>query len=365
MLFNCCRCFGPPSVFDMVATAMCMFGLVDVSVSLYQMLRGGSSIAFTSLMKHFFLPGDGLQLQNWVGVAFCLVSIFLCSAVAGGDPSSPSSPSTPATSNAPLVGVCLILGGGVVQSMQYVFEERIMSDDVGLAPLLVVALEGLWGFAFCCGVLLPLVYALPGSDHGHLEDPLSSLDMIAHSGAIQAFFGVYLLFIFAYNSFSVLVTKELDAVWHSILDLWRPVSVWLLSLAIHYSTELTLPGGASYGEAWVWPGSLVQLFAMGLLLYGTAIYNGSVAVPALVLSFLVASGVVARAEAEAARTPTPSKFASPYRSPLLVRSIRQASEGEHQRESAPDGRGGPELAPVPGVFELPKIPLGTRRFSEI
>jgi hypothetical protein len=30
------------------------------------------------------------------------------------------------------------LTGGVVQSMQYVFEERVMNEDVGLAPLLVV-----------------------------------------------------------------------------------------------------------------------------------------------------------------------------------------------------------------------------------
>jgi hypothetical protein len=181
-----------------------MFGLVSIKVSLYQMLRGGSSIAFTSSLKHFCIPGDGLQPHNWVvrsfllaclfvswlvhceddgwlktptleplpegtqntlrtseflpssalhgsndsltsarcgvqGVALCVVSILLCgvSVMFEGDPVGHASLPQKHTHGGK-AGVCLILMGGLVQSLQYVFEERVMSDDMGLAPMLVV-----------------------------------------------------------------------------------------------------------------------------------------------------------------------------------------------------------------------------------
>jgi len=154
-----------PSLFDLCATALCMFGLVSVPVSLYQMLRGGSSIAFTSLMKHFCLPGEGLQAHNWVGVLFCIGSIVLCGFAA----SAAGADSGAATAGSPVFGVALILSGGLVQSLQYVFEERVMSADMGLAPLLVVGLEGAWGFALCIAVLLP------GAFYLGIDDPLRDL----------------------------------------------------------------------------------------------------------------------------------------------------------------------------------------------
>jgi drug/metabolite transporter (DMT)-like permease len=261
-----------PSIFDMLATTLCMFGLVSVNVSLYQMLRGGSSIAFTSIMKHYCLPGDGLKKHNWVGVFLCIISIILCglsvSAGAAADDSSSDS-----TQGSPLIGVMLILCGGLVQSIQYVFEERVMDEDMGLAPMLVVGLEGLWGFFFCLTLILPVLYYLPGNDHGHLSDPINSVELILENKPIYLTMIAYTCSIFTYNSLSVMVTKELDAVWHSILDLWRPITVWVLDLFLHYDMSTSL------GEAWTYPASYIQLAAMIVLLYGTAIYNQSIDIP--------------------------------------------------------------------------------------
>jgi hypothetical protein len=307
-----------PSIFDMLATGLCMFGLVAVNVSVYQMLRGGSSIAFTSLLKHFCLPGEGLAVHNWAGVALCLVSIVLCGVSVALDPGSSGSSDDAAAEQlaaanlgvTPSLGVGLILGGGLVQALQYVFEERVMGADVGLAPLLVVGLEGLWGTVLCAGLVLPLVAVLPGADHGHLEDPLNSLSLMAASPGVQLCFGAYLAFIFAYNALSVMVTKELNAVWHSILDLWRPLTVWGLNLAAFYGAgPASVPAGL--GEAWRVPSSWLQLLAMGVLLFGTAVYNGSVALP---------QALYRRVGLD---RPTPRMLKSPAltRSPLLVRSI--------------------------------------------
>ena len=68
--------------------------------------------------------------------------------------------------------------------------------------------------------------------------------------------------------------RRLCCVWHAILDNFRPISVWGVDLALFY----VVTGGA-FGEAWAYPGSYVQVAALGVLLYGTAVYNGSVKVP--------------------------------------------------------------------------------------
>ena len=48
-----------------------------------------------------------------------------------------------------LFGVVLILLGALVQSLQYAFEEKVMSADVGAPPLLVIGMEGFWGTVVC------------------------------------------------------------------------------------------------------------------------------------------------------------------------------------------------------------------------
>jgi hypothetical protein len=66
------------------------------------------------------------------------------------------------------------------------------------------------------------------------------------------------------------LTKHLSAIWHAILDSFRPITIWSLGLTIHYFVN------PYYGEAWVSPGSSLQLVGLVLLLLGTAIYNGSI-----------------------------------------------------------------------------------------
>ena len=38
-------------------------------------------------------------------------------------------------------------------------------------------------------------------------------------------------------------------------------------------------GCGAFGESWAYPASYIQLLALAVLLYGTAVYNGSVRVP--------------------------------------------------------------------------------------
>ena len=92
--------------------------------------------------------------------------------------------------------------------------------------------------------------------------------MLIRNPPIQFFMLVYCLAVFGYNLFAVLVTFSLSSVWHSILDNFRPLTVWVTDLFIYY----VLTGRGTFGEAWT-KYSWIQLLGMAVLVYGTAIYN--------------------------------------------------------------------------------------------
>lgn len=257
-----------PSLFDLVATALCMFGLRHVNVSVYQMLRGGA-IIFVALLKQFML-GHPLSKFMWVGVAWNVVSIVLVgyTAMLGGSAAENAEEVAAGTVhvNHGFLGVVYILSGAFVQSLQYAFEEKVMSMDIAAPPLFLIGMEGLWGCIFCVFVLYPAAMMLPGDDHGMIENPYNTYEMVKNSSTIRSVFVVYFLSIFCYNILACLVTYMLNSVWHAILDNFRPITVWGTDLFIFYFIDVTL------GEQWT-SASYIQLLGMFVLLYGTAVYN--------------------------------------------------------------------------------------------
>jgi len=279
-----------PSIFDLCATALCMMGLRYLDVSIYQMLRG-SGIIFVALMKQNVL-GDRLHNYQWVGVAWNVVSVVLVGSTAmfaarsavsgsgnggaevyvdggmdvGGNDGDEVAAATAAKQA--VLGVSLLMAGAIVQALQFVFEEKVMSmDDMAVSPLLLIGMEGIWGTLICLTVVYPLAHVIPGSDHGSFESPYNTYVMIRNSGTIQVAFVIYFFAIFAYNLFAVLVTFMLSSVWHAILDNFRPLTVWAADLLIYYVIS-----NGMHGETWTrW--SYLQLVGMTVLLYGTAIYN--------------------------------------------------------------------------------------------
>lgn len=256
-----------PALFDLVATALCMFGLRYVNVSIYQMLRG-SAIVFVAILKQFVL-GDKLRSYMWVGVFWNVVSIVLVglTAMLSGSTEGGEGGATGTTDESkPLTGVILILLGAFVQSLQYAFEEKVMSMEIAAPPLLLIGMEGLWGTIVCITILYPAAYFMPGADHGSIENPFNTIAMIQNSTSVQWMFLLYFICIFAYNVLACLVTFMLNSVWHAILDNFRPITVWGTDLFIFYFLT------TSFGESWTIY-SYIQLAGMAVLLYGTAVYN--------------------------------------------------------------------------------------------
>lgn len=252
-----------PSVFDLVATALCMMGLLYLDVSIYILLRG-SGIIFVALMKQHVL-GDKLFLFQWIGVFFNVASVILVGTTAilnSNDETRLVDPKQAA------LGIFLVMAGAFVQSLQFVFEEKVMTMDIPAPPLLLVGMEGLWGTILCIIVVYPIAYMLPGSDHGSYEDPFNTWYMFMHNANIQFAFVIYFVTIFCYNLFAVLVTYMLNSVWHGILDNFRPVTVWGTDLIIYYF----IIRSGDFGERWTHY-SWIQVAGLFVLLYGTGVYN--------------------------------------------------------------------------------------------
>jgi len=334
-----------PSLFDLVATALCMLGLMHVEVSIYQMLRG-SAIIFVAILKHFVLR-DRLRSFMWIGVFWICVSIVLVGITAmfsAGDDGDADSTKRPA------LGVALIMAGAFVQSLQYAFEEKVMSMEVSAPPLLLIGMEGFWGTLVCACVLYPICYALPGADVGDtMENPYDTLAMMNNSQDLRFMFLLYFLSIFFYNMLAVLVTFMLNSVWHAILDNFRPITVWGTDLCIFYFITTSL------GEKWTaW--SFLQLAGMFVLLYGTAVYNapnaGSIKLTGGITSCFCTADYSDLEEEDDEETPlsgargdAPAPYMSPYQSPFmtpntLAKRRKAEREGKVFSKVSKDSRGG-------------------------
>ena len=51
---------------------------------------------------------------------------------------------------------------------------------------------------------------------------------------LQTLVVLFLFFVTGYNCMAVYVTKYLSAIWHAILDNFRPITIWGMDLLIFY-----------------------------------------------------------------------------------------------------------------------------------
>merc|ERR1719424_21571 len=65
-----------------------------------------------------------------------------------------------------LVGIGLTMMGTFMQSLQYAYEEKVMSGDNPAPPWLLIGMEGIFGSLLILTIVYPLAGVVPGSDHG-------------------------------------------------------------------------------------------------------------------------------------------------------------------------------------------------------
>lgn len=261
---------GIPATFDLLATGLMLWGLLLMSASIYQMLRG-SMIIFAAFVR-MSLFKEKLVAFHWFGVLVCFIGITCvgCCSVLNSGFEKPGRPVSQAES---CLGVFLVVFAQVLQAAQLVVEEKYMKE-VKLPPLQIVGYEGVWGMVESLVLLFPLLYILPGHDNGRLEDTIESFSMVMNNATLQ---GLILLYIFSCSTFnisSVMVSYSFNAIHRTMLEASRTSVIWMVGLYVHYNIDPT----AGFGENWL-PYSWLELVGFVFLLCGQMIYGEVIKCP--------------------------------------------------------------------------------------
>merc|ERR1719230_2079881 len=92
----------------------------------------------------------------------------------------------------------------------------------------------------------PLLWVLPGHDHGHQEDVVDTATLIWNSPKLAGLVVLYLFSCGTFNATGIAVTGALSAVHRMMMDASRTVVIWVFGLVVHYYID----SSSKFGEAW-------------------------------------------------------------------------------------------------------------------
>jgi hypothetical protein len=186
-------------------------------------------------------------------------------------------------------------------------------------------MEGLWGTSLTLLVVYPLAYFVPGSDNGSFEDPWDALAMMNSSTTLLSLCIAFVFTVTGYNCAAVYVTRFLSAIWHAILDNFRPITIWGMGLLLYY----VIVPGSGFGEFWS-TSSWLQFAGLMVLFLGTAVYNGSLCTCGDEYTMIKD---IDKTEGSFIRTPSDMSSMSLQRSPLLSRRAAARAADRHNGSS--------------------------------
>ncbi|XP_033127912.1 solute carrier family 35 member F6-like [Anneissia japonica] len=250
-----------PTLCDLFGTTLAGIGLLYVTASVWQMLRG-SIIVFAGILSRLFLKRK-LKCYHWSGIVLTMFGLLLVGL------SSVLQDEEAGYSSKTVLGIVLILGSQFISATQMIIEELFLKTK-GYPPLQVVGMEGSFGVLIMSFIVLPILYYIP--DHsaptGRYEDSIDALYQIKNSTKLLIFSLLYLCSIAFYNFFGLSVTKSLTAVHRTLIDACRTILVWFVDLIIYYAFD------KGFGEEFDVTYGILQIDGFMFLMIGTAMYNG-------------------------------------------------------------------------------------------
>eukprot|EP00928_Gymnodinium_smaydae_P037043 TRINITY_DN25785_c0_g2_i1.p1 TRINITY_DN25785_c0_g2~~TRINITY_DN25785_c0_g2_i1.p1 ORF type:complete len:422 (-),score=74.17 TRINITY_DN25785_c0_g2_i1:312-1463(-) len=252
---------GLPATCDLTATTLSVSGLVFIPSSVYQMLRG-SSIIFAAMFSKALL-GKSFNCTKRFGLVIATLGV----ALVGLAQTLADQVEEGSDMGKQMFGIGLVLVGQFAQALQVVLEELFLKD-LCIPVSQVVGIQGLWGLGLMLIIIYPAMYVFPGTDRGHLDDCIETLEMIASSTEVASILIALVLTFGALNVSAMSVTKELSGVHRKMIDAMRTSVIWIFGLAVHYFVD----SKSGFSEAWT-SFSFLELFGFGLLILGQSIYS--------------------------------------------------------------------------------------------
>lgn len=250
-----------PTFFDLLATVLMNVGLLWVTASVYQMMRGAEML-FAAFFAVTFLKRK-LNRHHMIGLLCCLVGVMMVgtSSLLSGEGSA----TQVISQEQMMVGISLIVISQAVQAAQLTFEDFFMAD-MDIAPMKIVGYEGVFGMVGTLLIMAPIAYYLKGTEgQGVHEDIVDTWVMISNSRQLQVILLIDMVALLLYNISGMMVTCHIGAVFRTVLETMRTLFVWLVDLMLFY-------GGFGLGESWsVY--SWLQAAGFVVLVTGTLVYN--------------------------------------------------------------------------------------------
>merc|ERR1719359_484921 len=239
---------------DWTATTLVNAAYTCLPASTIQMCRG-CIVVFTCAMSVYVLKRRQ-EAFHYVGVGLVALGITIVSldAVINSSPSvDPAS-----VGHTAWFGIALCLAGQIFQASMLVIEEKFLSSYT-VPPLQMVGLEGAFGCVI--GVVL-----LSACQPLGIENTLQAINMLHNDVWIQVGCIASMFSIAFFNWSGVTVTSQASAVARSTIDVSRTTLIWLVELALAWNTF-----------------SWLQFCGFVVLVTGTLVYNGIIALPASVV----------------------------------------------------------------------------------
>eukprot|EP01100_Stratorugosa_tubuloviscum_P013522 TRINITY_DN67_c2_g1_i1.p1 TRINITY_DN67_c2_g1~~TRINITY_DN67_c2_g1_i1.p1 ORF type:complete len:430 (-),score=161.30 TRINITY_DN67_c2_g1_i1:98-1351(-) len=256
--------FMIPAFCDCLASTLMFVGLQKTSASVYQMLRS-ASVIFTGLFSFLFLKEILFSFQI-LGLIFVVLGVTTVGiySILGDSTSSGGS-----SSDAAIGDVCIIVAQ-VIVATQMVIERKFLTN-YSISPLLVVGLEGVYGFTYSViGLVITTTTGLlinTSSGPQEFDDALNAFKMIGNCPDLVIWCSISIFSIAFFNSFGIAVTSYLSATHRLTIDTLRTLIVWVFSML----TNLWMPT-----NSWQVLEPLVALQAAGFLfmVFGVTFFNG-------------------------------------------------------------------------------------------
>lgn len=247
---------------ELLKTALNSIGLIFANASVILVLRG--FLCFFTMFSTWIFMGRKPILRHVIGVSFAFVGlVFVGGSVIGWKNSIGKKVTFGSKS---LLGIAIALCGQFVASIHFVLEEKLMKDvKVPVPPIFIIGSEGIAGIVISLGVVLQIINAIHGKDHGSYENLKNSYYMTFHSKLITTLQVITFFSIMVYNWSGIIHTKMKSATSRSLVAAMVTILVWIIMVILHYTTH-------HYGES-VSYWTIMEIFGFVLMVTGTSIYN--------------------------------------------------------------------------------------------